>query len=101
MRGVLDSLRSAEGLLSKKKAKAKVQAAGVYDPSKAKAARIYVATGFPAWQNQCVDIVQSCWNESNNSINEVQMKQKLEQAGLIKDKKAMPFCQTFRVGPFL
>ncbi|EIW72383.1 hypothetical protein TREMEDRAFT_70706 [Tremella mesenterica DSM 1558] len=94
-RGIVDNMRSAEAAMAKKKGKGKT--AGVtFDPSKPKCARVYVATEFPEWQNRCVELVKRCWNEADNTVDEAKMRSELEKEGLIKDKKAMPFCQNFK-----
>jgi leucyl-tRNA synthetase len=96
MRGVVDSMRSAEAVLSKRKGKAKV-AGAPFDPSKPKSARVYVATEFPEWQNKGVELVRDSWNEQDGTIDDAKLRQALDAAGLSKDKKAMPFCQSFKV----
>lgn len=95
MRGTVDSLRSAEAQLSKKgKSKRITQ---VYDPTKPKRARIVVAKVFPEWQDNCVRMVKEAWDEKRNTMDEAKLRQQLDAAGLSKDKRAMPFCQTFKV----
>jgi leucyl-tRNA synthetase len=95
MRAAVDSLRSAEAMASKKKGKGKV---GAYDPAKPKRARIYVATVYPEWQNKCVEVVRSAWDEKTNAFDDAKMRKGLDEGGLIKDKRVMPYCQTFKVG---
>jgi len=96
MRGVVDSIRSAEALLTRKKGKGK--AAGAYDPALPKSARVFVAKDFPEWQNKCVEIIKTVWDEETRKVDDAKLKDELVKAGLIKDKKAMPFVQTFKVG---
>ncbi|ORY23359.1 leucine-tRNA ligase [Naematelia encephala] len=97
MRGVVDNLRSAEAVLARKKGKTiKGQAPTSYDPSKPKSARVYVATDFPEWQNKCVDIVRLAYDEKTGTVDDSKIKAELQSSGMIKDKKAMPFCQTFK-----
>jgi leucyl-tRNA synthetase len=97
MRGVVDNMRSAEAVLSKRKGKAKVAAA--FDSTKPKSARVYVATDFPDWQNKCTNLVREAWNEAEGTVDDAKLRQSLDAAGLSKDKKAMPFCQAFKVRP--
>lgn len=97
MRGVVDNIRSAEAVISRKKGKG-ASSANAFDPSKPKSARIYVATQFPAWQTKCVELVREAWTESSNTFDDVQLRKLLGEAGLGKDKKVMPFCQSFKVG---
>jgi len=96
MRGVVDSMRSAEAVLSKRKGKA-AKSGPVFEPSKPKSARVYVATEFPAWQTKGVELVREAWNEQEGTIDDAKLRQALDAAGLSKDKKAMPFCQSFKV----
>lgn len=97
LRGVVDSLRSAEAQLSRRKGgKAKTAApAAAFDPSKPKAARIYVATEFPEWQVKVMDVVKTAY-DPKTGLDEPKMRQALTDAGLNKDKKAMPFVQVLK-----
>lgn len=99
MRGTVDRLRSAEAILTRKKGKGKAPPS-FFDPSKPRNARIYVATAFPEWQNKCVEMVQRVWSEDTNSVDEAKLRKDLDAAGLSKDKRAMPFCQSFKVCDF-
>lgn len=99
MRTAVDSIRSAEALMSRKKGKAK--ASGGFDPSKPKSARLYVATEFPEWQTKCVEVVQGAWNGETKTVDDVKLRTSLNEAGLGKDKRAMPFCQIIKVGRVL
>lgn len=96
MRGVVDSIRSAEALVARRKG-GKGKSEAPYDPSRPKCARIYVASDFPTWQEDGLAIVRGCWNASNNEFDEGKMKADLAGAGLIKDKRIMPFCQGIKV----
>jgi leucyl-tRNA synthetase len=97
LRGVVDSIRSAEALVSRKKGgKAKADITP-YDPSRPKCARIYVANDFPPWQKDCVRITREAWTKQDNSFDDVKLREKLAAAGLIKDKRVMPFCQSIKV----
>jgi len=95
MRGVVDSIRSAEAQLAKKKSKGK--AAGAYDASKPKSARVFVAKEFPEYQNKAVEILKKVFDGSTKKVDEAALKSELASSGLVKDKKAMPFVQTFKV----
>lgn len=97
LRGVVDSVRGAELALGRRKGgKGKAPAGPVFDPSKPKAARIYVATEFPEWQVKTMDIVASAWDDKAGAIDEVAMRKALADAGLNKDKKAMPYVQLLK-----
>jgi leucyl-tRNA synthetase len=94
MRSAVDSIRSAEAMASKKKGKGR---ASSYDPSLPKRARIYVASRYPEWQNQCIEQLQLAWNQSTTTFDEAKMRSGLQSSGMLKDKRVMPFCQTFKV----
>jgi leucyl-tRNA synthetase len=97
MRGVVDSIRSAEALVSRRKGGKQKAPAPSYDPSKPKQARIYVARDFPEWQNKSVQLVREAWDDASSTIDEAKLRSSLDAAGLNKDKRAMPFCQLFKV----
>ncbi|KZS95395.1 leucyl-tRNA synthetase [Sistotremastrum niveocremeum HHB9708] len=99
MRGTVKAIRDAELSLTKKKSKGKE---GAYDPSKPKALRIFVASSFPLWQTQCVDAIKEAYDEKTGQVNDVQVRETLTKLSLIKDKRTMPFVQTFkkRIGQF-
>ena len=95
MRGVIDNMRSAEAALLKRSKKGQQ---GAYDPSKERAVKVFVASRFPAWQDQCVEIVKSAWN--GKEVDDVKVRAELAKAGLAqdkKDKRTMPFIQAFKV----
>lgn len=106
MRGTVKSIRDAEISLMKILAKASSRGKGgkggaeiqpVFDPRKDKAVRIYVATSFPEWQDVCVGIVQEAYDKEGDKVDDAKVKELLIQKGLIKDKRAMPFIQAFKV----
>ncbi|KAF9529079.1 hypothetical protein CPB83DRAFT_893789 [Crepidotus variabilis] len=101
MRGTIKTIRDAEANLLKAVAKAKSKKGAAvkedqFDPKKTKAVRIYVATQFPDWQNNCVDVVKQSYSKEDDKVDDAKVKQLLAESGLIKDKKAMPFIQTFK-----
>ena len=102
MRGTTKTMRDAELGLLKKMQKGKGGKGGggsvaVYDPKKPKAVRIYVATGFPEWQDRCVQVVKDAYDEERDRVDDVKVRELLTERGMIKDKKAMPFIQAFKV----
>ncbi|EMD35016.1 hypothetical protein CERSUDRAFT_116529 [Gelatoporia subvermispora B] len=101
MRGTIKTMRDAELALLKKMNKGR-QGQAAYDPKKPRAVRIFVATAFPAWQDQCVQIVKEAYAPEAGKVDDAKVKQLLIDQGLIKDKRAMPFIQLFkkRIGQF-
>ncbi|KAF7791582.1 hypothetical protein EIP86_002599 [Pleurotus ostreatoroseus] len=104
MRTVTKGLRDAElGLLKKmQKGKGKGKGKGQgeqalpYDPKRPRAARMYVATGFPAWQDACVQVVRDAYDAAADRVDDAKVRALLTEKGLIKDKRAMPFVQAFK-----
>ncbi|KIR52790.1 leucine-tRNA ligase [Cryptococcus gattii Ru294] len=93
LRGVVDAIRSAEAQAGKKKGKK--AAAAVYDPSKPKKVRMYVAKNFPEWQEKAIGVIKNhAWD--GEKVDDVKLRKGLEEVGLMKDKKVMPFCQAFK-----
>ncbi|KAG8769962.1 cytosolic leucyl tRNA synthetase, partial [Serendipita sp. 405] len=79
MRGTLKTMRDAEILLMKKKAKKGAQGGpAAYDPSAAKkSVNIFVASRFPAWQDESVEIMQRAYDEKTGTIDDAQIKEEL------------------------
>jgi len=60
-----------------------------------------VATAFLEWQNACVEAVRAVYDEVGDKVDDGKVRDVLSEKGLIKDKRAMPFVQAFKVGLFL
>lgn len=105
MRGTVKTIRDAELSLIKmmNKNKGKKGSAPPFDPKQPKMVRVYVASQFPEWQDQCVQVVKDAYDEKADKVDDAKVKDLLTQNGLIKDKRAMPFVQAFKVclGSFL
>ena len=98
IRTTVKEIRDAELSLIKKKAKkGKGADVGSYDPSQPKVLDLYVAKDYPEWQQQCIGIIKEAYNSETKTIDRSQLKQLVEKAGLVKDKKVMPFCVNFQV----
>ena len=101
MRGTVKTIRDAEISFQKAMAKARgkkgAQDQKLFDPTKAKAVRVYVATQFPEWQDQCVEAVKRSYMKEEDKVDDAGVKRILTENGLIKDKRAMPFVQLFKV----
>lgn len=96
MRGTVKTIRDAELALLKKAGKGKSGVAP-FDPKKPRAVRVYVASAFPAWQDKCVQIVKDAYSEEHDKVDDQRVRELLIERGLIKDKRAMPFVQAFKV----
>lgn len=96
MRETTKTMRDAELGLLKKMNKGKGGQA-TYDPKKPKAVRIYVATRFPEWKNECVQIIKDVYDEKTEKVDDGKVRDLLKERGMINDKRAMPFIQAFKV----
>lgn len=99
MRGTLKTIRDAELLLAKKKAK-KGGAGGpaAYDPTLLKkSVNVFVASTFPPWQDQSIDIMQKAYDPTTGTVDDGKIKDELTKTGLLKDKRIMPFIQLQKV----
>lgn len=94
MRGVLSSMRSAESTAIKKKNKGRTVD---YDPAKPRSGRIYVATKIPVWQEKCLAVLKEVYEEGSGSVDDKLTRAKLQEAGMLKEKKAMPYIQAIKV----
>lgn len=93
VRTTLKSIRDAELKFQKQKAKGKGSA--VYDPSKPKGIKVYISKGFPEWQESAVAIVKA--SLVDGKVDDALVRSKLEEVGLGKDKRYMPFIASFKV----
>ncbi|GAA6022783.1 hypothetical protein JCM10207_000415 [Rhodosporidiobolus poonsookiae] len=89
VRSKVKEIRDAELSFAKKKAKGKGPAG--FDPSKPKACKIWVASGFPEWQEAAVEVVKGAWDAEKKAVDDKKVKEELTAKGLIKDKRYMPF----------
>ena len=109
MRALVKNVRDAELTLLKKLGKAtttatkgggggqKTTKTPAFDPKKPRALRVYVATRFPEWQDACVQAVQAAWAPETARVDDAKVRALLMERGMIKDKRAMPFVQLFKV----
>jgi leucyl-tRNA synthetase len=94
MRGTIKTIRDAELSLIKKLSRGK---SSPYDPKKPKAVRVYVASRFPEWQNACIEAVKEAYDGETQKVDDTKVRELLQLKGLLKDKRAMPFIQLFKV----
>ena len=97
MRGTIKTIRDAELTLIKKLSRGK---SAPYDPKKPKAVQVYVASKFPEWQNECVEAVKEAHDGETQKVDDAKVREVLQKKGLLKDKRAMPFIQLFKVNPW-
>jgi len=93
MRGTIKTIRDAELTLIKKLSRGK---SSPYDPKKPKAVRVYVASRFPQWQNECIEAVKGAHDDETQKVDDAKVRELLQVKGLLKDKRAMPFIQLFK-----
>lgn len=104
MRGTTKTIRDAEAALVKMISKSQGKGKGpgkddrvMFDSRKPKTVSVYVATAFPEWQDVCVQAVQQAYVKEEDRVDDVKVREVLTEKGLIKDKRAMPFVQAFKV----
>jgi leucyl-tRNA synthetase len=98
LRETVKAIRDAEVTLMKRISKSKVKGKeALFDPKKPKSVRVYVATSFPAWQDECVKAVKDAYSASTGGIDDAKVREALTKTGLLKDKRTMPFVQAFKV----
>jgi leucyl-tRNA synthetase len=105
MRGTTKTIRDAEAALVKMLSKSQGKGKGtgkkderaMFDPRKPKTVSVYVATAFPEWQDTCVQAVKEAYVKEEDRVDDVKVREVLTEKGLIKDKRAMPFVQAFKV----
>ncbi|HEV7736748.1 MAG TPA: class I tRNA ligase family protein [Chlamydiales bacterium] len=95
MRSIVKAIREAEGQFLKKLTKSK--GPSPFDPRKPKSIRIYVATRFPDWQERPFEIIKKAYDSKTGKFDDAYVKPALAQAGLMKDKRVMPFVQKIKV----
>ncbi|CED82372.1 leucine-trna ligase [Phaffia rhodozyma] len=93
IRAVLKDTRDRQIALDKKKGKGK---GPVVDKSKPLGLRLFIAKTWPAWQNTVLEAVKSSYDEKTDSVDDVKVRVALTEAGLIKNKKAMPYAITLK-----
>jgi len=94
MRGTIKTIRDAELTLIKKLSRGK---SAPYDPKKPKSVRVYVASRFPEWQNECLEAIKEGYDGESQKVDDAKVREVLQKKGLLKDKRAMPFIQLFKV----
>lgn len=90
-RAISSNITSAEAAQSRKRAKGK--APGGLDPKQLKRLRIFVATQFPAWQEQYITLLKSFWNDQDKDLDELRLMEEMKKAAGPDLKKAMAFVQ--------
>ena len=97
MRVTLKNIRDAEISMTKKGGKASKMKGVVFEPSKPKAVRIFVAAQFPQWQENCVEVLKGATDMKTGAVDDAKVRGEITKLGLIKDKRAMPFVMSIKV----
>ena len=58
-------------------------------------ARLYVAKEWPAWQNQVADAVEQSF--ADGKVDDAKVRDALTKAGLMKNKRVMPYVMGLKV----
>ncbi|KAJ9101497.1 hypothetical protein QFC19_005150 [Naganishia cerealis] len=93
IRDVLSRLRSTETSAAKKRSKG---GNITYDPSKARSARIIVATKYPEWKNHAVAILRKAYDDKANCVDNEKLMTDLSAADMMTQKEVMPFVSMMR-----
>ena len=91
---VVSRIRSAEDALAKKKNKK--GAKGPSGPAGPSVLTLFIASKFPKWQEEVIEIVRHCFDGVKFSGD----KEAIKAAGLEKDKRVMPFAAVLKVSLF-
>lgn len=97
IRGLIKSIRDAEGAIIKRKAKGKTANLKPYDEKKPKGVKIYVAKSFPKWQDAAVKLSKEHYDEKAGKMDDVKLREALNAQGLLKDKRVMTFVPALKV----
>lgn len=95
VRGICNNIRSAEDVAAKKRAKKGFSKEDFSSDSTDRCLRLYMANQYPEWQERSINILKECWKEEERKI--VGEREKLKEAGLLKDKRTMPFVASVKV----
>ncbi|KAL1917157.1 uncharacterized protein VTP21DRAFT_4813 [Calcarisporiella thermophila] len=91
IRSLVKQIRDLEASNDKKGGKKSKAPKVVYDPTAPKALSIYVASSFPEWQNEAMEILKLVYVDGK--FDDAAMKKEFQERGLLKNKKVMPFAQ--------
>ncbi|PVH74062.1 leucyl-tRNA synthetase [Cadophora sp. DSE1049] len=89
-RAISSNITSAEAAQLRKRAKGK--APGL-DSKQLKRLSIFVATEFPAWQDQYITLLKTFWNDRDKNLDEAKLMAEMKKAAGPDFKKAMAFVQ--------
>lgn len=95
VRGMIKTIRDAEIALVKRKSRGKA-VGNKYDERARKAVRIFIAKSFPAIQDACIAAIKANYDEKTGAVDDVGVRTKLTEQGLLKNKAAMPFVMGFK-----
>ncbi len=93
VRATSSAITSAEAAQQRRKEKGKTTS---FDPKLPKKLTIYYATAFPAWQDDCVELVRQHFDAASISIDEKKVGEAVKAKGGKEMKRAMPFVQNLR-----
>ncbi|PWN51813.1 leucyl-tRNA synthetase [Violaceomyces palustris] len=91
LRDTIKTIRDAEFQLTRKKKGKDASAAQNYNDRAPKEVRIFVAQSFPAWQEICVKTLKENYSAETNTVDDKKVRESLAAAGILKEKKVMPF----------
>ncbi|CAO3622167.1 unnamed protein product [Cunninghamella echinulata] len=92
VRKTIKAIRDTEANSQKKKKKGKADDI-TYNPNEPKSLKIFVASKFPEWQEECIAALKANYDAATGKFDDVKVRQELGAKGLLKNKKTMPFVQ--------
>jgi leucyl-tRNA synthetase len=95
LRKLVKTIRDLEIASGKKKSKGKGPQV-TFDASKPKNLDLQVATEFPQWQAEPIEVLKGCYDAATKTFDDKQLKADMGAKGLLKDKKVMPFAQEIK-----
>lgn len=101
VRSTIKSIRDAELAIIKRSSKKGKGAVSTFDSTQPKSLTLYIAKEFPDWQAECIPLIQAAYDASSKTIDRSKLRQAVDEAGLSKDKRIMPFCVAFQVNKLL
>jgi leucyl-tRNA synthetase len=90
VRTVTKDVRDRQIALSKKAKGGKNKGPAPADPTKPLKARLFVATTFPKWQTDIVDVIKANIDGEGN-FDDAAIRETMIAKGYVKNKKAMPY----------
>ncbi|KAI9015178.1 hypothetical protein BC832DRAFT_194924 [Gaertneriomyces semiglobifer] len=94
VRNLVGKIRSTEDRATARNKKKGSKEAASEEKDKTKL-RLFIASTYPAWQEECIEVLKTTWDESQQKFTNSEV-QALSARGLMKNKAVMPFVKTMK-----